>query len=144
MLFLAGTIGCGVGSGGIGAVSCGFGVESSGRSRSRSISPAASAAIVVSGVPPADLARLRAANMTREQWTEVLRVSVGEDSRPIVGSYDVDGDRVRFTPMFPLDPGRQYHVVFILERRRGSNGTVALPASTAVPSTVVSHVYPVG
>ena len=106
---LAGTIACGGGSGGIGC-SVGFGSESA-----LAIALDQSdgkAAIVVSGVPPTDLATLRRADMTREQWVEVLRVSIGQGQPAVVGTYDVDGDRVRFTPMFPLDPGRDYHVVF--------------------------------
>jgi hypothetical protein len=61
---------------------------------------------------------------------------------------------VRFTPLFPLDPGRRYDVTFDFSRIPGAApaeappaplaGTVALPASTAEPSTVVARVYPTG
>ena len=57
----------------------------------------------------------RAARRTdsREAWTAVLRVSVGADQAPMRRrSTRIEGGRIRFTPMFPLDPGRQYHVTF--------------------------------
>ena len=95
-------------------------------------------AIVVRNVPSAQLAKLRG-DMTREQWNEVLRVAVGEGQPAMLGEYAIDGSTIRFTPMFPLDPGRQYHVTFTPANLKAA---VALPASTAQPSTVVSHVYP--
>ena len=60
------------------------------------------------------------------------------------------GNTLRFTPMFPLDPGRQYRVAL---RTGAANGhdddasapliaTVGLPRSEAVSSTVVSHIFP--
>jgi hypothetical protein len=77
--------------------------------------------------------------MTREQWNEIFRVSVGEGQPAVLGDYRVADGTIRFTPMFPLDPGRQYHVVFTPANLKA---TVALPASPLQPSTVVSHVYP--
>src|SRR5262245_46546255 len=49
---------------------------------------------------------------SREAWTTVLKVAVGPDQLATVGQYSIEGDRIRFTPMFPLDRGRQYHVTF--------------------------------
>ena len=58
---------------------------------------------------------------------------------------------MRFTPVFPLDPGRQYHVRFDPARLPGppalgaaDRGTVGQPAPDAAPSTVVTRVYPTG
>jgi hypothetical protein len=95
-------------------------------------------AIVVRNVSAEHLAKL-SGEMTREQWTEVLRVVVAEGQPAMLGDYALDGSTIRFTPMFPLDPGRQYHVTFTPANLKA---TLALPASNAQPSTVVSHVYP--
>src|SRR5688500_8958587 len=48
----------------------------------------------------------------RDAWAEVFRVAVAPDQSPLLGEYTLAGDRARFMPMFPLDPGRQYHVSF--------------------------------
>jgi hypothetical protein len=101
---------------------------------------AGKAAIVVRNIRFSDRYALRA-GMTRDQWTDVLRVSVGEGQPAMLGDYEVAGNDIRFTPMFPLDPGRQYHVTFA---PANLTAIVALPASTVQPSTVVSHVYPSG
>jgi hypothetical protein len=69
----------------------------------------------------------------------VLRVTVAEGQPAMLGEYAIAGSTVRFTPMFPLDPGRQYHVTFA---PANLTATVGLPASDIQPSTVVSHVYP--
>ena len=95
-------------------------------------------AIVVRNISREQLAKLRA-DMTREQWNEVMRVTVADGQPAVLGDYVVDGSTIRFTPMFPLDPGRQYHVTFVPANLKG---TVGLPASNVQPSTVVSHVYP--
>ena len=70
----------------------------------------------------------------------------------MLGDYAVADDAVRFTPLFPFDQGRQYHVRFEPSRLPGGGAdaggvieaTVGRPASTAVPSTVVARVYPSG
>jgi hypothetical protein len=97
----------------------------------------------------ADVARsLSAQEWTRDQWAQILRVSVAEQSVPMVGDYSIRGNRLRFTPMFPLDPGRTYSVTFTPAAIPGASGgpplvsTVLVPAVTRVPSTVVSHVFP--
>src|SRR5512145_2816842 len=99
---------CG-GSGGIGAVGCAFDFG-------REMAPprivlntqADRATIDVVDVPDAQLAGLRAID-SREAWAHVFRVAVAADQPPMLGEYTIDGRGVRFTPMFPLDPGRQYY-----------------------------------
>lgn len=113
---------------------CGCAAESSGPPTVALEAPS----IVVRNIPGEQLAKLRG-EMTREQWNEVMRVTVAEGQPAMLGDYVVDGNAIRFTPMFPLDPGRQYHVTFA---PANLTATVALPAATAQPSTVVSHVYP--
>jgi hypothetical protein len=95
-------------------------------------------AIVVRNVSEEHLRAMRA-DMTREQWNDVLRVSVGDGQPAMLGDYALSGNTLRFTPMFPLDPGREYHVIFAPAHLTAK---VVLPASKAEPSTTVSHVYP--
>jgi hypothetical protein len=107
------------------------------------------AAIDVVNVPD-DVGRAMANRaLTREQWTDILRVSVAEGQPPMLGDYELRGATLRFTPMFPLDPGRQYRVVFNAAPVASSGSaaaplvaTVGLPARAIAPSTVVSHVFP--
>jgi hypothetical protein len=89
--------------------------------------------------------------LTREEWTDVLRVSVNDTQPAMVGTYSIEGHTLRFTPMFPLDPGREYRVSFKaaalpgLESERSSvDGTFALPAVTRDPATTVERMYPSG
>ena len=80
---------------------------------------------------------------SREAWTTVFKVAVGPDQLATVGQYSIEGDRIRFTPMFPLDRGRQYHVTFTPPGGTPPvTGTVALPPIDTTPTTVVATVYP--
>ena len=95
---------------------------------------------------------LEDAELTAEQWSGVLRVAVDADSPGMLGAHSVDGAALRFTPAFPLDPGRQYNVTFDPSRIPGIGesgsapivATVGRPAASTVPSTVVARVYPTG
>ena len=106
--------------------------------------------VEVTGLPASTLAALDEANLTAEQWASLLRVAVSTDAPAILGQYTIAHGTVRFTPLFPFDQGRQYHVRFDPARLAdGSAGavveaTVGRPASTAVASTVVARVYPSG
>jgi hypothetical protein len=104
-------------------------------------------AVVVSHLPAATLAALGGGTRTTDEWVSVLKVSVATDAPPIVGAYAVDASALTFTPAFPFDAGRPYVVRFDPAAIGGGAvllGTVSLPASTAVPSTTVSAVYPSG
>jgi hypothetical protein len=80
---------------------------------------------------------------SREAWTTVFKVAIGPDQLATVGQYSIEGDRIRFTPMFPLDRGRQYHVTFTAPGgARPVTGTVALPPIDTTPTTIVAEVYP--
>ena len=61
-----------------------------------------------------------------------------------MASTSIDGTRIRFTPMFPLDPGRQYHVTFSPAGAVPIIATIGLPATHTTPTTVVAQVYPSG
>jgi hypothetical protein len=89
--------------------------------------------------------------LSRDEWEQVLRVSVSETDPPMVGAYAVSGATLRFAPMFPLDPGRDYHVVFRaaalpgLESERSSmTARFTVPAVKRDPTTSVSAIYPSG
>ena len=61
----------------------------------------------------------------------------------MLGDYSIEDGRVRFTPMFPLDPGRQYHVTFAAARRAAAHERPsALPAKDTTPKTTVAQVFP--
>ena len=110
------------------------------------------AAIEVINVPAPLVAALAAGVLSRDQWTEILRVSVADGQPAMVGTYTASGQTVRFVPMFPLDPGRQYHVAFRpaaipnagLSNTREVDGTVSLPAVIRDPTTTVAALYPSG
>ena len=114
--------------------------------------PAPSARIVLNANSPrptievvdVPLDQLRAIEGTesREAWTAILRVSVAADQPAAVGQYTVEDGRIRFTPMFPLDPGRQYHVTFTPPGGEALTAAVALPPPDTTPKTVVTHVFP--
>jgi hypothetical protein len=132
------------------AVACG-GTRISGPPEIRLVADSdGGAAIVVANLPDDLAATLSSRALAREQWSEILTVSVDEGQPPMLGTYAASGNTLRFTPMFPLDPGRQYRVVFRAGAWNGDGGsapaplvaTVGLPRSEAVPSTVVSHVFP--
>ena len=113
-------------------------------------------AVEVTGVSRRDLSALAQANLTDEEWSALLRVTVkraaaGEKPLPVAGRYAIAAS-VRFVPLFPLDPGREYDVVFDparlsragVPRLPAVQGVVALPAVVQIPSTVVADVYPAG
>ena len=81
---------------------------------------------------------------SRDVWNTVFRVAVAADQAPMLGDYRIDGNRIRFTPMFPLDPGRQYHVTFSPPGAVPIIATIGLPATHTTPTTVVAQVYPSG
>ena len=99
--------------------------------------------------PTIDVVDVPAAAMTelgtldsRDAWTAVFKVTVGADQAPMVGQYSIEEGRVRFTPMFPLDHGRQYQVTFTAPGAQPITAAVGLPAKDATPKTVVAQVYP--
>ncbi len=106
----------------------------------------------VTGLDPADLDRLRQANLETEQWQKLFPVSVaaGEGNQPaMLGSYRIEKGIVRFEPRFPLTAGLRYRAVFDLSRLPGRAGaarplvaTFDVPKAKQQPTTVVERVYP--
>jgi hypothetical protein len=89
-------------------------------------------------------------SLSPDDWPRVFRVAVSPDAPPMLGTYKVTGDRIRFTPAFPLDPGRQYDVRFDAAQTGLPNpvetlrASVGQPAERTEPTTVVSRIYPSG
>ena len=101
------------------------------------------ATVDVVDVPEAQLSQLRG-NNSKEAWTQVFRIAVAADQPPMLGDYAFYGRSIRFTPMFPLDPGRQYHVTFVPAGAAPITATVGLPATHTTPTTTVARVFPSG
>lgn len=97
--------------------------------------------IEVVDVPPDQLSAI-AGTESRDAWTAILKISVGADQPAAVGQYAIEEGAIRFTPMFPLDPGRQYHVTYTPPGGSPVTATVALPAPDTTPKTMVSQVFP--
>jgi hypothetical protein len=100
---------------------------------------------------PADVTQdLQTRELSREEWTDVLRVSVGETSTAMLGSYSVVDRTIRFVPAFPLDPGRPYRAIYSPAAVPGAASsahepvvvTLSLPPIATDPTTVVSQIFP--
>src|SRR5262245_32751890 len=155
------------GSGGIGAVSCGFGGVGPSQPQIQLVVPGgnqSAATIQVGGVSSDDRAALRRNPPSNEEWQALLRITVVPDdelrrerrsSQPAVaGSYSATGDAIVFSPMFGFDPGRRYRAEFdraklpsmrSLDLPQGDlidAAEVSLPKPELRPSTVVDRVYP--
>jgi hypothetical protein len=91
---------------------------------------------------PAEQLRALRGTESREAWNAVLKVSVGPDQPATLGSYQIVDGRIVFEPMFPLDPGRQYHVTYSPPGAAPITSIVSLPARSTTPVTMVTEVYP--
>ena len=114
--------------------------------------------VVVSGLARGDLSALTRANLSREAWSSLLRVTVKSDGGtaattiPVSGAYAIADGSIRFTPMFPLDPGRQYDVVFDPAALPGArlgdmpkvSNVVSTPPPPPTPDTRIAAIYPSG
>ena len=113
-------------------------------------SPAGQPFVEVTGVSGDTLSALNRAALPQARWSTVLRVAVDPQSPPVLGTYAIEGGTIRFTPLFPFDPGRPYEVRFDPSTAVGDEGsanetlvaTVALPSRDSSPSTVVRAIYP--
>jgi len=72
---------------------------------------------------------------------DIVTVAVASDAPAILGDYRVDGTTLRFRPMFPFDPGREY-TVRVDVGAEPVIATVSLPARDITPTTVVTEIYP--
>jgi len=110
----------------------------------------------VTGVPAESLDQLRHANWTVAQWQKAFVVhaeqgeALGTVGMPAMsGTYQAQGDGIRFVPQFPLEPGVNYIASLFTTRLPGPRAGVPIvttefrlsrPASS--PSTVVTQIYP--
>ena len=133
------------------AAACGSSPSRSSDPAIRLTSPQGGQAYVeVIGLSSDTLAVLRRSARTADEWSAILRVAVSDEAPGMLGSYSVADDALRFTPLYPLDPGREYRVRFDPGRLPGAAppgataivATVGEPARDTTPSTVVTRVYP--
>ena len=115
-------------------------------------------AVILSGLSSRDLSALARANLSPEAWSSLLRVTVKGNARagvattPVSGTYAIADRVIRFTPMFPLDPGREYDVVFDPAALPAAglgdlpkvSSVVSTPAPPPTPDTRVAAIYPSG
>jgi hypothetical protein len=97
--------------------------------------------IDVVGVPAAAMTELAALDhATRGRPSSEYRSA--RIRRRWLASTRFEGGRVRFTPMFPLDHGRQYQVTFTAPGATPITSAVGLPAKDTTPKTKVAQVFP--
>jgi hypothetical protein len=111
--------------------------------------------IEVTGLSRADLTALSRANLSADEWSALLHVTLrpsasasGDETPAMAGRYTVEGS-LRFSPSFPFDAGRDYEVRFDPSKvsragltARAATATISIPDSGRSPSTRVSAVYP--
>jgi hypothetical protein len=113
------------------------------------------AAVELVGLSQEELKALSKLGAKDERWVKIFPLYVVVDDRevsppPVLGSYRVVENTVRFEPRFPLTPGVRYRSVFradaIPERtgpkRKAIESVLLLPKKKLLPSTVVAQVYP--
>jgi len=82
-----------------------------------------------------------------DAWAPVFSVSTRPGLPPVTGTYAVKGGVVRFTPAFPLEPGRTYLARLDLSGMGGPAPITTRLTATAAPSgqpATVTAVYPSG
>jgi hypothetical protein len=115
------------------------------------------ARVEVVGLSPDDLSALSSSTLTPDDWTALLRITVGDaddaDWPAVLGTYTVGDGVLRFTPRFPFDPGQRYDVRLDPSRLPSSSAaagwrsliirtSVALPAREGRATTRVVAVFP--
>jgi hypothetical protein len=112
--------------------------------------------VEITGLTKATLTRFRSPNWKPSDWQRLLRVQVepkdGSTSQrlpPMLGTYRVEGNAIRFEPQYPLVPGLSYQASFRLAELPGYKGdrqeltaVVRVPTRSPAPATVVTRVYP--
>jgi hypothetical protein len=109
--------------------------------------------IDVMGLDQAALGNLTKETFDAEQWRLLFAVYVqtkdNKELPPVLGSYHVDENAVRFKPRFPLTPGVRYRAVFHPAKIPGRKGERQEPivaeiflAKRVREPTIVQQVYP--
>jgi hypothetical protein len=109
-------------------------------------------AVDVIHLGPAALTALRSAQPSADQWHEMFPVRANDSTAaPMLGTYSIELDRLRFTPRFPPAPGNTYIANFDpaafsrISRARltgGAHGTWEVVAEARAASTAIAAVYP--
>ena len=104
----------------------------------------AGAYLEISGVDPALLRD--AAERGRALQVFAVRADGTAQPEPVAGKYTAASDAIRFTPLYPFDPGRSYEVRFRAAATDSAarQERVTVPAPPAKPATFVAQVYPSG
>jgi hypothetical protein len=111
------------------------------------------ASFEVRGLTPGVLERLRRLEPAAATWSQIFRVSVENGLAvrlPMVGTYSVRGDAVRFKPRFPLERGLKYLAAFDSAKVSASDnrvrlaGTFVIPEQWQGPPAQLVAVYPSG
>lgn len=115
------------------------------------------AAVEVLGLKPRALRELREANLDVSKWQRVLSVYAEQGDviadiglPPMLGTYGIKSNSLRFEPQFPLEPGVNYRAVFRpanLPSGKQADGMMIssafrLPPRLSKPTTFVRQVYP--
>ena len=123
--------------------------------------------VEVAGLPASDLASLEdvqdsaiwqdnASSQGNAAWQAILTVAVAPGQPAVIGRYTVVDGSLRFTPQFPLDPGRTYAVRFDPSKLPASSKRtdpwraqvvttdVAMPSGAAPMAAHVRRVSPTG
>jgi hypothetical protein len=135
-----------------GAVACGRSSDTSPALALVAATDDVPAHVAVTGLPRGALRAVSGADLSPGQWSSLLRVAVAADAPPVLGDYGVQDGALRFTPLYPFDPGRPYRVRFDPDHLPGGAGsglaslesTMALAAVEGTPSTRVVGVFPSG
>jgi hypothetical protein len=126
--------------------------------------------VEVIGADPVAVRALADPGMTPDRWRSFLNVRViregtagADEVPPLLGTYHVRGDSLRFEPRFPLEPGVRYRAEFdpvrlhevalSLSPPSGDDGRkppiatrltaeFSLPPQPAQPTAIVTAVYP--
>ena len=83
------------------------------------------AVVEVRGLPAGDLTAMGRGTLGATEWQQILRVSVDGSTIPMAGSYAVDGDVIRFRPLYGLDERRLFSVTFDPSRIPGADPSEA-------------------
>jgi hypothetical protein len=115
------------------------------------------ARVEVLGLPSDVLAKLAVVRWGLPQWQRLLSVHASQGDLlddvgmpAMAGRYRVDGEVLRFEPLFPLEPQVTYRTVFRaealpVETPRSDevvSATLRLPAPSSEPATTVEAIYP--
>ncbi len=107
--------------------------------------------VVIDGISTEALAEFAARRPDRAAWQRVFALYVDRatdrSSSPVLGEYTVRGDRLVFTPRYPLKAGLRYRAVFELAdsarpAAQRIETTLLIPATSCARATAVEAIYP--